>query len=160
MLTWPLAILFSNSDILQWSVSRNGLVLIIPWPDFGGNKKEVKGKVRSNSLSLKISLFSPVRDCKSFLIKSSIHTFNSWCTQDLGPTAPIYMLICYRELQSFSIPKAQEIVRLMLCCNYWYLRQPVHGQGAKCSGSLRHYMEPGGQDQGIRLTTKHDALHK
>lgn len=109
----------------------------------------MKDKVREQFFVTEdFSVFSLIRGCRSFLIKSLTHTFSSWCTQDLGPTAPIYMLICYRELQSFSIPKAQEIVRLVLCCNYWYLRQPVHSQGAKCSGSPRHHMEPGGN--GIR----------
>lgn len=109
----------------------------------------MKDKVREQFfLTEDFSVFSLIRDCKSFLIKSLTHTFNSWCTQDFGPTAPIYMLICYRELQSFSIPKAQEIVRFMLCCNYWYLRQPVHGQGAKCSGSPRQHMGPGGNGIG------------
>lgn len=74
------------------------------------------------------------------------------------------MLICYRELWSFSIPKAQEIFSLMLCCTHWSLRQPVHSQGAKCPGeqglAQSTTMEPDGSGIWECCDYQHDALHK
>lgn len=74
------------------------------------------------------------------------------------------MLICYRELWSFSIPKAQEIFSLMLWGTHWSLRQPVHSPGAKCLGeqglAQSTTMEPDGSGIWGCCDYQQDALHK
>ena len=129
---------------------KNGPILLISDLIITDTREKVKGKFRKQLFHTKdFSVFCLIGNCKSFLIKSLSHTFNSWCSGSGNPTPYLYANVLQKTLV-FLNPKGTRDIQPYALLHPLASTMDCAQPGCKVPWRTRpgpkHYTEPGSSD--------------